>query len=310
MRFILIFIFIAFPCLDTYGITKVYNIIDRKLKIHTLDSLTVEQKRAIKSKIDQISDALNEYDSSSFISRFNDLEKNSDVSAPDIFVDAYKVLNDFNKITKGKFNPTSFTLLNKSQKVKKLDYYLKSEVHSRCTIMTNIKIKINNVFSKKQKCTKLSFDSIIKGIIVDNIKDYLISEKLDRFAITFDKIITKYNYQFKDSEYIELPSYIFDQINFNLIDSYSVYKLDEDLYTFNLNMKDNELAVRDDLIIIVATNSNSNNDILANTLNLMDIDKLLVNDNLDQNFPLFISFENKNIINFKYSKKFEKFLLK
>ena len=66
MRFILIFIFIAFPCLDTYGITKVYNIIDRKLKIHTLDSLTVEQKRAIKSKIDQISDALNEYDSSSF----------------------------------------------------------------------------------------------------------------------------------------------------------------------------------------------------------------------------------------------------
>ena len=101
MRFILIFIFIAFPCLDTYGITKVYNIIDRKLKIHTLDSLTVEQKRAIKSKIDQISDALNEYDSSSFISRFNDLEKNSDVSVPDIFVDAYKVLNDFNKITKG-----------------------------------------------------------------------------------------------------------------------------------------------------------------------------------------------------------------
>ncbi|GIR28954.1 hypothetical protein CM15mP43_05780 [bacterium] len=40
-------------------------------------------------------------------------------------------------------------------------------------------------------------------------------------------------------------------------------------------MKDNELAIRDDLIIIVATNSNSNNDILANTLNLMDIDKLL-----------------------------------
>ena len=55
-------------------------------------------------------------------------------------------------------------------------------------------------------------------------------------------------------------------------------------------MKDNELAIRDDLIIIVATNSNSNNDILANTLNLMDIDKLLENDNLNQNFPLFISF--------------------
>ena len=73
-------------------------------------------------------------------------------------------------------------------------------------------------------------------------------------------------------------------------------------------MKDNELAIRDDLIIIVATNSNSNNDILANTLNLMDIDKLLENDNLNQNFPLFISFENDNIINFKYSKKFEDFL--
>ena len=310
MRFILIFIFFVFPCLDTYGITKVYNIIDRKLKIHTLDSLTVDQKKAIRDKIEQISNALSVNDSSSFISRFNDLEKNSDVSAPDIFVDAYKVLNDFNKITKGKFNPTSFALISKSQKVKKLDYYLKSEVHSRCTIMTNINIKINNVFSKKHKCTKLSFDSIIKGIIVDNIKDYLISQNLDKFAITFDKVITKYNYQLDDSEYIEMPNYIFDQINFNLIDTYSVYKLDKDLYTFNLNMKDNELAVRNDLIIIVATNSNSNNDILANTLNLIDIDKLLENDNLNQNFPLFISFENKNIVNFKYSKKFEKFLLK
>ena len=75
------------------------------------------------------------------------------------------------------------------------------------------------------------------------------------------------------------------------------------IFTHLTNMKDNELAIRDDLIIIVATNSNSNNDILANTLNLMDIDKLLENDNLNQNFPLFISFENDNIINFKYSKK-------
>ncbi len=308
MRFVLIFIFVALPCLDTYGITKVYNIIDRKLKIHTYEPLTVDQKKKIEKKIDQILDVLNEYDSSTFISRFNNLEKNSEVSAPDIFVDAYKVLNDFNKITKGKFNPTAHTLLDKSQKVKKLDYYLKSEVHSRCTIMTNIKIKINNVFSKKQKCTKLSFDSIIKGIIIDNLRNYLISQNLDKFAITFDKIITKYNYPLKDSEFIELPKYIFDQINFNLISSYSVYTLDENLYTFNLNMKDNELAIRDDLIIIVATNSNSNNDILANTLNLMDIDKLLEEDNLNQNFPLFISFENDNIINFKYSKKFEDFL--
>ena len=117
-----------------------------------------------------------------------------------------------------------------------------------------------------------------------------------------------HNYPLKDSEFIELPKYIFDQINFNLISSYSVYTLNENFYTFNLNMKDNELAIRDDLIIIVATNSNSNNDILANTLNLMDIDKLLENDNLNQNFPLFISFENDNIINFKYSKKFEDFL--
>ena len=119
MRFILIFIFIAFPCLDTYGITKVYNIIDRKLKIHTYEPLTVDQKKKIEKKIDQISNVLNEYDSSTFISRFNNLEKNSEVSAPDIFVDAYKVLNDFNKITKGKFNPTAHTLLDKSQKDKK-----------------------------------------------------------------------------------------------------------------------------------------------------------------------------------------------
>ena len=133
MRFVLIFIFVALPCLDTYGITKVYNIIDRKLKIHTYEPLTVDQKKKIEKKIDQILDVLNENDSSTFISRFNNLEKNSEVSAPDIFVDAYKVLNDFNKITKGKFNPTSFTLLNKSQKVKTYE----TTCNSNCLLYTS-----------------------------------------------------------------------------------------------------------------------------------------------------------------------------
>ena len=52
MRFVLIFIFVALPCLDTYGITKVYNIIDRKLKIHTYEPLTVDQKKKIGKKIE------------------------------------------------------------------------------------------------------------------------------------------------------------------------------------------------------------------------------------------------------------------
>ena len=66
MRFVLIFIFVALPCLDTYGITKVYNIIDRKLKIHTYEPLTVDQKKKIEKKIDQILDVLNEYENQNY----------------------------------------------------------------------------------------------------------------------------------------------------------------------------------------------------------------------------------------------------
>ncbi len=310
MRFVFILIFLVFPYLDTYGITKVYNLIDKKLVIHTNEPLSSDQKASIKRKLDKITETLDPYDSDSFVSRFNDLEKNSDVSAPDIFVDAYKVMGDFNKITKGRFNPTSFTLLSKSTKLKKLNYYLKSGVHARCTSMKNIKIKINNVFSKSQECTRISFDSIIEGITVDNIRNYLLEQGVGAFAIVFGSVVTKFNYELENSEFIKIPDYLYKKIDFSLINSYSIYLIDDKIGTYNINMKQNELALRDDLVIIVATDSNSNNNILANTLNLIDIDKLSNTSKLTQKFPLFISFEDENMVNFKYSEKFADFLLK
>ena len=97
MRFVLIFIFVALPCLDTYGITKVYNIIDRKLKIHTYEPLTVDQKKKIGKKIDQILDVLNEYN-------------NFDLEV-DIFIHTNK---------KSVKNLRKLTILEKIEKIEKL----------------------------------------------------------------------------------------------------------------------------------------------------------------------------------------------
>ena len=83
MRFVLIFIFVALPCLDTYGITKVYNLIDKKLVIHTNEPLSSDQKASIKRKLDKITETLDPYDSDSFVSRFfiNSSKPSSEVTS-------------------------------------------------------------------------------------------------------------------------------------------------------------------------------------------------------------------------------------
>ena len=165
-------------------------------------------------------------------------------------------------------------------------------------------------FLNHKNVQELVFDSIIEGITVDNIRNYLLEQGVGAFAIVFGSVVTKFNYELENSEFIKIPDYLYKKIDFSLINSYSIYLIDDKIRTYNINMKQNELALRDDLVIIVATDSNSNNNILANTLNLIDIDKLSNTSKLTQKFPLFISFEDENMVNFKYSEKFADFLLK
>tara|TARA_B100000927_G_scaffold92009_2_gene74380 strand:- start:88 stop:1017 length:930 start_codon:yes stop_codon:yes gene_type:complete len=307
MRYLIIFIFLLFS-LKSYGITKVYNLIDEKLTIHTTNPLTKDQKNKIKDILDNITAVLDVTDSDSFVSRFNNLEKNSEVSAPDVFVDAYKVLNDYNKITKGKFDPTAFTLLSKSQKVKKLNYYLKSGVHSRCTSLKNIKIKINNVFSKKEKCTKISFNSLIYGKVVDEIQIFFDSEKINAYAIIFNNVVAKKNFSFSEISTLKLSDYIKEKVNFDLINNFGIYELSDNLYIHNINMKDENLILNDEIIILVSTSSNSNNNILANTLNLMDFDKIKNLNNSEVKIPIFILYKIGDMYNFSYTDNFKRFL--
>ena len=53
-----------------------------------------------------------------------------------------------NKITKGKFDPTTFSVLSISTKLEKVNFLLNSDLYNKCISLKNIEVKISNVFSK------------------------------------------------------------------------------------------------------------------------------------------------------------------
>ena len=82
------------------------NVLNKKDYNLLGDSLTViinsenEEKdifKQIKRKLRYI-EAILDPETNSFLKKFNDLEKNSEISAPDLFVDAFKIMKDCNDI--------------------------------------------------------------------------------------------------------------------------------------------------------------------------------------------------------------------
>ena len=73
-------------------------------------------------------------------------------------------------------------------------------------------------------------------------------------------------------------------------------------------MKDENLILNDEIIILVSTSSNSNNNILANTLNLMDFDKIKNLNNSEVKIPIFILYKIGDMYNFSYTDNFKRFL--
>ena len=101
-RLLLIFIFTF--SVSNYSISeennrKDYNLLDSKLIIF-INSKKYDKKifTQIKKRLNQIQIVLDPYKSDSFVSKFNQLEKNTEISAPDLFVDGFRMLINFNKI--------------------------------------------------------------------------------------------------------------------------------------------------------------------------------------------------------------------
>ena len=115
MRFLILIVFFFVLYTNSYGITKEYNLIDKKLIIFTNDEISNDLDDLIEKKFDAILSVIDVNESDSFVSRFNELERNSQVSAPDYFVDAFLILKNYNKISKGSFDPTIFSIISKSR---------------------------------------------------------------------------------------------------------------------------------------------------------------------------------------------------
>ena len=92
MRFLILIVFFFVLYTNSYGITKEYNLIDKKLIIFTNDEISNDLDDLIEKKFDAILSVIDVNESDSFVSRFNELERNSQVSAPDYFVDAFLIL--------------------------------------------------------------------------------------------------------------------------------------------------------------------------------------------------------------------------
>ena len=85
-----------------------------------------------------------------------------------------------------------FSIISKSKKVKKITKLLNTSSTRRCISMNNIKVKASNIFFKVQECTKLSFDSVISGIVVENLKSLLVNNNISNFSIIYNGTISKF----------------------------------------------------------------------------------------------------------------------
>ena len=321
-RLLLAFIFIF--NITSYAFSKEnnkkdYNLLNNKLTIF-INSKKYDKKifKEIEKKLNYIQIVLDPYKSNSFISKFNKLERNTEISAPDLFVDAFRLVINYNKITKGNFDPTTFSVLSRTSKVSKVKHLLNTHLYDNCISISNIHVKISNVFSKKNSCTKISFDSIIDGIVVDNIRFLLEKQKVSSFYIIFgntfySKNITN-NPSLFDKEISDLIKN--NGIDLNSINSYAFlnnFKKNR-LKTFNINGNRKDFTYQDNMFVIVATNSPYNNSILANIFNLNekinadDYSRSVYEDDIkNKEFPIFIIYKNDLEYKTFYSNKFEKY---
>lgn len=308
MRFLVLTLFFFILHSNSYGITKEYTLIDKKLIIFTNDEISSDLDDLIEKKLDAIFSVIDVNDSDSFISRFNNLERNSQVSAPDYFVDAFLILKNYNKISKGSFDPTIFSILSKSSKPKKIKKLLISSAIRQCVSLNNIQVKASNIFFKAQECTKLSFDSVISGIVVENLKSILVNNNISNFSIIYNGTIANFNQTLDIKNYFDLNEKIYEIINFEDIPNYSIYIFDNEIKTYNINQKNNQIIDNESIFILVASDSIVNNDILSKTLNLSDFNKLNNSEYINVNIPVFISYKVGTFTYYKHSRSFQKYL--
>ena len=111
-----------------------------------------------------------------------------------------------------------------------------------------------------------------------------------------------------------MPAYLYPYstpkliINFENIPTYSIYTFDNEIKTYHINQKNNQIVDDNSIFILVASDSIVNNDILSKTLNLSDFTKLNNSEYINVNIPVFISFKVGTFTYYKHSRSFEKYL--
>ncbi|MBT3795609.1 hypothetical protein HOB96_00515 [bacterium] len=289
---------------------KDYNLLGGSLTV-IIDSENDEKQifKKIKKKLRYI-EAILDPEISSFLKKFNELEKNSEISAPDLFVDAFSLMKDYNEITKKAYDPTTFSLLYSVSTIDKVRPMLNSKLFEKCMNISNIDVKITNVFSKRYSCIRLSFDSLIDGIIVQNIKFLLESKNYNSYFIKFGNTVYSRNFHKSSNLFDKKTTNAIKQVGITIrkLDSYSyLVNSNDKIRTYNINLKTNQISLNNDFFVIVASDSPVNNSILSNTLNLVDY--TIFSENLyEMGIPILIIFKDNGNYIFKHSKSFEDFL--
>ena len=218
-------------------------------------------------------------------------------------------MKDYNDITKNAFDPTTFSILSNASTIDKVKPLLDSKLFQKCMNIRNIDVKITNVFSKKYSCIKLSFDSIIDGIIVQNMKFLLESKNYTSFYIRFGNTVYSRNFINENNNFDKRTLDAIDRVGIKIktLPVFSFLVNDNDkIKTYNLNYRNKRISLNNDFFVIVASDSPVNNSILANTLNLVDYS--IFAKNLYRNeIPILIVYKDDGKYIYKYSKPFENF---
>ena len=312
-RFLIIIIFFSLTINTSFSETLIkrdYSLLGGTLTVNIKSELTEDEiNKRIKKKLRYI-EAILDPEISSFLKKFNELEKNSEISAPDLFVDAFNIMKDYNEITKKAFDPTTFSLLYNVSSIEKVKSMLDSKLFEKCMNISNIDVKITNVFSKRYSCIKLSFDSVIDGIIVQNIKFLLESSNHKSYYIRFGNTIFSRNHNDFENLFDIKTSNALEQIGLkiNKLNSYSfLINSNQRVKTYNINLKKGIISLNNDFFVIVASNSPVNNSILANTLNLVDYSKFAKNI-YNNAVPILIVYKDDGEYIYKMSKPFERLI--
>ena len=296
-----------------------YNLLNNKLTIYinTKDSAK-EIFKVIENRLNTIQMVLDTYKSDSFVSRFNNMEKFSEISLPDLFVDSFKILSNYNKITKGKFDPTTFSVLSISTKLEKVNFLLNSDLYNKCISLKNIEVKISNVFSKTQTCTKISFDSIIEGVVTEDIRYFLEKNNISSYFISFGSTFHKKNLDkisikgkgegYLDDSNVKLliaAGVDIKKINsFSFLDNFKKSKIK----TYNIDSKKNMVSFQEKMFVMVASESPTNNNIMANIFNLSDFKNKKFDNLYEAEIPILIIYEDRKLLKVLFSKNFQKYL--